>query len=115
MRPLLSITVQPRGQGWMILCDGWSGVVVVLVVVVVVVLVESCCRILTTSSGVTASAVTMDPMEPESIRGRREDEEEDAMSWMEGLGESWWDLVMSSFDFIAVLCFCNLIDLHHMR
>lgn len=34
----------------------------------------ACCRTFTTSSGVTARAVTMEPMLPDAIRGRREEE-----------------------------------------
>ena len=36
-----------------------------------------CCRIFTTSNGVTANAVTMDPMDPESSRGRSVDDDDD--------------------------------------
>ena len=39
--------------------------------------VAVCCRIFTTSNGVTANAVTMDPMDPESSRGRSVDDDDD--------------------------------------
>jgi hypothetical protein len=36
-----------------------------------------CCLILTTSSGVTARATAMEPIEPDKIRGIRSDDEDD--------------------------------------
>mmetsp|Transcript_23907 Transcript_23907/g.51739 ORF Transcript_23907/g.51739 Transcript_23907/m.51739 type:complete len:217 (-) Transcript_23907:99-749(-) len=38
---------------------------------------DACCLTLTTSSGVTARAVTMEPMDPEIRRGRSTDDDED--------------------------------------
>jgi hypothetical protein len=39
--------------------------------------VAVCCRIFTTSNGVTANAVMMDPMDPESSRGGSVDDDDD--------------------------------------
>ena len=66
MRPLWKMTVlHPLGHGstWYL----WEGEGEAS---------ATCCRILTTSKGVTAKAVTMDPTEPERILGRSDEVDE---------------------------------------